>query len=177
MFKFYLVYDIDREVFYTITNIHNYTLFKTNEISRKNIIELGVDVSEKNNENRTNYNVINYKGKLIDNPYLNTSFIALNRNGKVEIISDPIAKKQPHEAAVARCKLFSECFGVKATICNKDEYLLVIKDDNNNFHFEKVSKLKEWETAKKDYNYSLWFGLFIVLLIPILSYLIIYFFT
>lgn len=171
LLKFYLVYDIDREVFYNITNIFNYSIFRSDELSRKNIIELGVDVTDNNSEKRTDYNDINFKGKLIDNPYLKTSFIALNPKGIVEYISDPIAEKEAHQTAVARCKLFSQCFDVKATICNKDEYLLIIDDEKNNYRFEKKSRLPEWEKAKKEYKHSLWVALLVILLIPLLCYL------
>lgn len=174
-FKYYLVYDIDREVFYTITNIHNYTLFKTNEISKKNIIELGVNVSPNDFDCKEYDNSKEFKKKLIDNPHLETSFIALYSNGKTEIISDPISGREPHETAVARCKLFSECFGVKATISQKDEYLLVKKDEFNNYKFEKLTRIPEWEKGIEEHNKTIWIT--ILILISIIVFLIFYFFT
>ena len=171
LLKFYLVYDIDREVFYTITNIFNKTVKRTEEIKRRDIVELGVDVSDKDNDGNIANQVFNFKGNLIDNPGLKTSFVALRTDGNVVYISDPQAKKQPHLTAVARCKLFSQCFGVKSIICNKDEALQVIKEDNDLCKFIKYSKVEEWKKAKKNVSVTTWLVFVIIVICGILVFL------
>lgn len=175
LLKYYLVYDIDREVFYTITNIHNKTVKKTQEISRRDIIELGVNVTDKdvNNDKVIDYNVINFKGDIMDNPGLRTSFVALKNNGKIVNISDPVALRQPHEVSIERCKLFSECFGLDYVICEKNECLKTIKEGNKN-KFVKYQMNKEWEKVKKNNNLVLWlvctFALVMIFIICISIY-------
>ena len=171
--KFYLVYDLDREVFYTITNIHNTTLYKTNEIRRRELIELGVDVLDKNPGDNRQYdsNVLNFKGDIMDNPGLRSSFIGLKSNGTIVIISDPVALRQPHEAAVARCNLFAECFGMNAVICKKYEGINIVKE-NNQYKLTKYNKEKEWEDARNKYNKSLYISLVVIIAIFIGCYLL-----
>ncbi len=161
----YLVYDIDREVFYTISNLFNKTIFRSKEVAKRDIIELGVDVTDRNEKNQIYQQVIHPKGvALIDNPGLKTSFVALKNNGKKVNISDPVALKQPHEAAVARCQLFSECFGVPFVICNKNEALKIVKD-NNVSKFEKFSKEPEWEKARKEEKLTIVFVIILMLVV------------
>ena len=170
--KHYLVYDIDREIFYTITNLFNITIFRSKEIHRRDIVELGVDVIDKDNEGNVNSYVHSFNGNILDNPGLKTSFIALTPDGSVESISDPQPKRAPHEVAVARCRLFGECFGVKSVICSKTEALKIIKEENNRPRFEKYSKLEEWKEAKKSYKNGLWVALTIIIIgVIILIYL------
>lgn len=166
LLKFYLVFDINREVFYTITIINNVTVYKTDEIRRTDIIELGVDVLDKNPGDNRQYdrNVLNFKGDIIDNPGLRSSLIGLKPDGTKVFISDPMALRQPHEAAVARCKLFAECLGMNAVICNKNEGILVIKEGNQ-IKLSKYNREKEWEDARNKYNKSLY--IFLVVLIAI----------
>ena len=175
LLKFYLVFDINREVFYTITNINNATIYKTDEIRRSDIIELGVDVLDKapNDDKRLDRNVIHHKGDILDNPGLRTTLVGLKPDGTVVSISDPMALRQPHEAAVSRCRLFSECLGMPAVICDKNEGLLVIREDNQ-IKFSKYNRDKEWEEARKDYNKSLFRTLGLIILVIGLSYLIMY---
>ena len=166
LLKYYLVYDIDREVFYTVTNIFNKTVKKTKEIARRDIVELGVNTEYKQG-NRVDYKAINFKGDKMDNPGLRTSFVALLTDGKIVNISDPIALRQPHDAAVARCELFSECFGLNNTICNKTEYLKSIKGEGHNFKLQKLSNIQELEKAQTQTN-RLTYGLLVFFLILII---------
>ena len=163
--KFYLVYDIDREVFYTITSIFNNTVYKTNEINRRDIIEFGVDVTDKipGNEDQVYSSAINFKGDILDNPGLRTSFSALLSNGKTVDISEPVALRKPHEAAVARCKLFADCFGVKSVICNKDESLEIVTDGHNKT-LKKRSRLEDWEKQKQMYSKTIKISLGIIII-------------
>ncbi len=172
LLKFYLIYDIDREVFYTITSVFNNTLYMTDDINIRDFIELGVDVSDKNpgNDNQVNSNVIYFKGDIMDNPGLRTSFVALRPNGKLVNISDPVALREPHKAAVARCKMFAECFGLDCVICNKNEGLKVV-NENNGFKLSKYNKEQEWAKAKKNNNISL----IVVFSILIITALIVFF--
>jgi hypothetical protein len=164
--KHYLVYDTDREVFYTITNLFNKTIFRSKEVARKDIVELGVDVTDRNESNQIYNEVLHPKKdqELIDNPGLKTSFVALITNGKKINISDPIALRKPHEVAVARCQLFSDCFNVKSVICNKNEALKIGKNENNNYTFKKYSKESEWESARKTENSVSWIILITLLI-------------
>ncbi len=174
LLKFYLVYDIYREVFYTITNINNSTVYMTDEIRRSNIIELGVDVLDKvpGNDNQINSNIIYFKGDIMDNPGLRTSFIALLSNGKTVAISEPVALRQPHEAAVARCKMFSECFGLNSVICNKNEGLKII-NENNTYKLTKFNREKDWAKAKKNNYLSLIITFSILIIVAFLVFFVI----
>ena len=174
LLKHYLIYDIDQEVFYTITNIHNHTIKKSKEIPRSALIELGVDVTDKDphNNNNINYAVIRNKSDLMDNPGLRTSFVGLLFNGKKINISDPVALRQPHEVAVERCKFFAECFGLKYIICKKNEALQVV-NENRSYKFTKYSKDKEWEKARKDTKIVTWFSI-IIISIPFIILLILF---
>ena len=151
--KYYLVYDIDREVFYTITNVFNKTVKKTPEISKKDIIELGVNVVSKTTyvrgQKAEDISLFNFSKDKMDDPVLLTSLIALQPNGKIINISDPVALRKPHEAAVARCKLFSECFDVQSVICEKHETLKAFKEGNN---FKLVKYSREKHFAQRNNN-------------------------
>ncbi len=176
--KHYLIYDIDREVFYTITNLWNITIFRSKEIKRSNIAMLGVDVSDSiNNNNNTRSLAMNYKGELMDNPYLYTSFFAYTNDGKVVNISDPMSKRQPHEAAVARCKLFAECFGVDSIICDKNELIKVDKDENNKDKLIKIPRKDEWEKLKKDEKKAIYIVLGVMAAVIIFFVILIVFFS
>ena len=171
--KYYLIYDTERESFYTITNIFNNTVKKTKEIFRDDIIELGVNVTFKDDNNdRPDYNAINFKGDLMNNPGIRSSFVALLSNGRIVNISDPDGLAKPHNLAVARCKLFSECFGVNAVICDKKEMLKVVKEGINNFKLEKTSLIEELEKAKKKQNTVLIIVLAVCLLVPLAIFLL-----
>ena len=174
LLKHYLIYDIDKEVFYTITNIHNFTIKKSKEIPISAIIELGVDVTDKepNNEQRVSYQFLRHKGDLLDNPGLRTSFVGLLYNGKKINISDPVALREPHQIAVERCKFFAECFGLNSVICNKNEALKIEKD-NKSYKFTKYSKDKEWEKVKRNNNIVLWI-VFLLMFVPIIILIIIF---
>ena len=173
LLKFYLVSDIDREVFSTITRILNNTMNKTKELQRRDFIELGVDVTDKNpgNENQISSNVIYYKGSMMDNPGLRTSFSALLSNGKTVDISDPVALRQPHEAAVARCKMFAECFGLNCVICNKNEGLKILKE-NNTYKFSKFNRENDWEKAKRNNSLSLFITFAILITMAIIVFFV-----
>ncbi len=160
LLKFYLVFDINREVFYTITIINNVTVYKTDEIRRTDIIELGVDVLDRDpsDARRINTQVIRLKCDIMDNPGLRTTLIGLKPDGTIISISDPMALREPHEAAVARCRLFSECLGMPAVICDKNEGLVVIRDENQ-IKLSKYNKEKEWEEGKKQYTRSMYYYL------------------
>ena len=174
LLKFYLVFDINREVFYTITNINNMTVYKTNEIRRSDIIELGVDVYDKipGNDNQINSNIIYFKGDIMDNPGLRTSFSALLSNGKTVDISEPVALRQPHQAAVARCKMFAECFGLNCVICNKNEGLKII-NENNSYKLTKFNREKDWAKAKKNNYLSLIITFSILIIVAFLVFFVI----
>ncbi len=88
-------------------------------------------------------------------------------HGKIVNISDPDGLAKPHNLAVARCKLFSECFGVNAVICDKKEMLKVVKEGINNFKLEKTSLTEELEKAKKKQNTILIIVLAICILVPL----------
>ena len=158
LLKFYLVFDINREVFYTITIINKVTVYKTDEIRRTDIIELGVDVLDKNpaDEKQLNSDVLHFKGDIMDNPGLRSSLIGLKPDGTKVFISDPMALRQPHEAAVARCKLFAECLGMNAVICNKNEGILVIKEGNQ-IKLSKYNREKEWADGKIKYTKNMYY--------------------
>ena len=151
--KYYLVYDIDREVFYTITNVFNKTVKKTPEINKRDIIGLGVNVVNKTTTVRgqkaEDISLFNFSKDMMDNPVLLTSFVALQPNGKIVNISDPVALRKPHEAAVARCELFSECFGVDSVICNKNETLKAFKEGNK-YKLVKYSMDKHFTERNKN---------------------------
>ena len=173
LLKFYLVFDINREVFFTITTINNMTIYKTDEIRSSDIIELGVDVLDRDpsDERRINTQVIHHKGDILDNPGLRTTLVGLKPDGTVVSISDPMALREPHEAAVARCRLFSECLGMPAVICDKNEGLVVIRDENQ-IKLSKYNKEKEREEGKKQYTNSMYYSLAVLIGIIVCYYLL-----
>lgn len=148
--KFYLVYDTNREVFYSITSLKNKIFNKSKELSRKDIVELGVDCTFKDdNGSRAEYAAVSFKGDPKDNPGIRTSFVALLRNGSTINISDPVGLKDGRECAIARCHFFADCFGLNSVICEKDEFLKVIKDGVRKYKFSKSSLVPELEKVKK----------------------------
>ena len=172
--KYYLVYDIEREVFYTITKVFNKTISETKEIDKNDFIELGVNVIDKDGDN-VNSNAVFFTGDKMDNPALKSAFVGLLSNGKIVNISDPVGLRKPHEAIVERCKLFSECFGLNSVICEKNESLKAIKDNNNMFKLVKYSKDKEWAKIKSVGLVSGGLAFLAVILGAIVLFAIIYF--
>ncbi len=172
LLKFYLVYDIDREVFYNITKINDSTISKSKEIFTKDIIELGVNQTflDKGGRRITGRSAFFYKGNINDNPGIKTTFVVLKRNGEIVDLTYPMETKQAEANAVAACKLFSDCFGLNSVICEKKDYLKVVKDQNQNYIFEKASLVQEME-KRKELFYKLIIPLFIGL--GVLTFLII----
>lgn len=148
--KYYLIYDIDREVFYNITKINNLTISKSGEISINDFIELGVNQTFKDDAgHKPKSSAMFFKGDINDNPGIRTSFVALNNDGKIINLSYPVGTKEAEANAVAACELFSECFGLNSVICDKKEYLIVSKDEKQNYIFNKSSLIKDLEYCKE----------------------------
>ncbi len=149
--KFYLVYDIDKEVFYSVTYLFNKIINKTNEISISDFIELGVNVTDLNDsKDAINQKALFFKGDKMDNPGLRTFLVGLRDDGKIISITDPEGLRKPHEAAVARCKLFAECFGLNSVICDKNEYLKAVEDETGNYKLVKNKMDNKIEKANSN---------------------------
>ena len=153
LLKFYLVYDIDRKVFYTISKINDSIISKSKEILTNDFIELGVNQTFlKNDGRRPSDLAFFYRGNINDNPGIRTSFVALKRNGEIVNLTYPLGSKQAEARAVAACKLFSECLGLNSVICEKKDYLIVVNGQGQNYILAKASLAEELETRKSISN-------------------------
>ena len=176
LLKYYLVYDTNREVFYTITNIKNKTFSKSNEIHRRDIIQLGVNTTFKDdNNNRAAYEAVHFKGSLKDNPGIRTFFVALKSNGQIVNISDPDGSKNSEVITAARCKLFAECFGLDYLICEKGESLSVVNEGKQKFKLSKSSFAKDLEKVKNATKYLIIFVIAFFTIMLILVFSLVYF--
>lgn len=168
MTKSLLVYDINKNTLYTANCIGKKEFGRTKEIRLDTIKEIAV-----NNgylvPNKSPAVVLDFKGELLDNPQLTTLLSGLTNGNKLVDMCEPAASREPYLVAVERGKMLAECLDINCTICNKDEYVHLTKNENGETVLTKSSRVEEWKKAKRDLNMLLVF--FIVILISGLIFL------